>query len=96
MGREASEIRGNRKKEFKITVEQNDQILAARLWNSKKDPSPVGKRKIFCPPLSKPNARSMKPNGWDLEKMAKDWGQTDESVMDNPFGGIKPGWEEIR
>ncbi len=35
-------------------------------------------------------------NGRDLEKMAKNWAQTDESVMDNPLGGIKRGWEEIR
>ncbi len=35
-------------------------------------------------------------NGRDLEKMAKNWAQTDESVMDNPLGGIRRGWEEIR
>jgi ketosteroid isomerase-like protein len=35
-------------------------------------------------------------NGRDLGKMARNWAQTDESVMDNPVGGIKRGWEEIR
>jgi ketosteroid isomerase-like protein len=35
-------------------------------------------------------------NGRDLEKMARNWAQTDESVMDNPLGGIKRGWQEIR
>jgi ketosteroid isomerase-like protein len=35
-------------------------------------------------------------NSRDIEKMAKNWAQTDESVMDNPVGGIKRGWEEIR
>jgi ketosteroid isomerase-like protein len=35
-------------------------------------------------------------NDRDLEKMARDWAQSDESVMDNPLGGINRGWEEIR
>jgi ketosteroid isomerase-like protein len=35
-------------------------------------------------------------NGKDLEKMAANWSQTAESVMDNPVGGIERGWEEIR
>ena len=28
--------------------------------------------------------------------MVRNWAQSDESVMDNPLGGIKRGWEEIR
>jgi len=32
----------------------------------------------------------------DMELMTQNWAQTDESVMDNPVGGIKRGWEEIR
>lgn len=35
-------------------------------------------------------------NSRDLRKMTKNWAQTDEVVMDNPLGGIKRGWEEIR
>ncbi len=35
-------------------------------------------------------------NSRDLKKMASNWAQTDESVMDNPVGGIKRGWEEIK
>jgi len=35
-------------------------------------------------------------NERDLAKMALNWAQTDEAVMDNPLGGIKRGWEEIR
>ena len=35
-------------------------------------------------------------NTRDLELMARNWAQTDEAVMDNPVGGIKRGWEEIR
>lgn len=35
-------------------------------------------------------------NSRDMEKMAGNWAQTDESVMDNPLGGIKRGWDEIR
>jgi ketosteroid isomerase-like protein len=35
-------------------------------------------------------------NGRDFQKMAENWAHTDESVMDNPLGGIKRGWEEIR
>ena len=34
-------------------------------------------------------------NNRDMEKMAKNWAQTDEIVMNNPIGGIKRGWEEI-
>ena len=35
-------------------------------------------------------------NGRDIEKMERNWAQKDEAVMDNPLGGIKRGWEEIR
>jgi ketosteroid isomerase-like protein len=35
-------------------------------------------------------------NTRDMQKMASNWAQTDEAVMDNPVGGIKRGWEEIR
>jgi ketosteroid isomerase-like protein len=35
-------------------------------------------------------------NGRDIELMAQNWAQTDEAVMDNPVGGIKRGWDEIK
>jgi ketosteroid isomerase-like protein len=35
-------------------------------------------------------------NGRDLEAMSRNWAQADEAAMDNPLGGIKRGWEEIR
>ena len=35
-------------------------------------------------------------NNRDLDLMARNWAQTDEAVMDNPVGGIKRGWEEIK
>jgi ketosteroid isomerase-like protein len=35
-------------------------------------------------------------NERDIERMARNWAHTDEAVMDNPVGGIKRGWEEIR
>ena len=35
-------------------------------------------------------------NNRDLGKMANNWAQTDEIAMDNPVGGIKRGWEEIK
>lgn len=35
-------------------------------------------------------------NHRDLGKMANNWAQTDEIAMDNPVGGIKRGWEEIK
>lgn len=35
-------------------------------------------------------------NNRDLDKMSKNWAQTDEIAMDNPLGGIKRGWDEIR
>ena len=35
-------------------------------------------------------------NNRDLEKMANNWAQTDGISMDNPVGGIKRGWEEIK
>jgi ketosteroid isomerase-like protein len=35
-------------------------------------------------------------NDADLELMSKNWAQTDEAIMDNPVGGIKRGWPDIR
>lgn len=35
-------------------------------------------------------------NNRDMDKMSKNWAQTDEIAMDNPLGGIKRGWDEIR
>lgn len=35
-------------------------------------------------------------NDRDMKLMARNWAQTDEAVMDNPVGGIKRGWEEIK
>lgn len=35
-------------------------------------------------------------NSRDLEKMSRNWAQTDEIAMDNPLGGIKRGWAEIQ
>ena len=35
-------------------------------------------------------------NNRDMDKMSKNWAQTDEIAMDNPLGGIKRGWEEIK
>ncbi|MCL5059348.1 MAG: nuclear transport factor 2 family protein [Candidatus Thermoplasmatota archaeon] len=35
-------------------------------------------------------------NGRDLALMADNWAQTDEIALDNPLGGIRRGWTEIR
>ncbi|MFY9314409.1 MAG: nuclear transport factor 2 family protein [Burkholderiales bacterium] len=35
-------------------------------------------------------------NGRDLVLMSENWWQRDEIAMDNPLGGIKRGWTEIR
>ncbi len=35
-------------------------------------------------------------NARDIEAMSRNWAQTDEIAMDNPLGGIKRGWNEIR
>lgn len=35
-------------------------------------------------------------NNRDLDMMSKNWAQNDEIAMDNPLGGIKRGWDEIR
>jgi limonene-1,2-epoxide hydrolase len=35
-------------------------------------------------------------NGRDLSLMSQNWLQSPEIAMDNPLGGIKRGWEEIR
>ncbi len=32
-------------------------------------------------------------NNRNLEKIAKNWSQTDDIVMSNPLGGIKRGWD---
>jgi ketosteroid isomerase-like protein len=35
-------------------------------------------------------------NNRDLEKMSRNWADTDEIAMDNPVGGVTRGWEEIK
>ncbi len=35
-------------------------------------------------------------NGRDLTLMSENWWQSEEIAMDNPLGGIKRGWTEIR
>lgn len=35
-------------------------------------------------------------NSRSLEKMSNNWAQTDDIIMNNPLGGIKRGWPEIR
>lgn len=35
-------------------------------------------------------------NNRDMYKMSRNWAQNDEIAMDNPLGGIKRGWDEIR
>ena len=35
-------------------------------------------------------------NARDLELMQKTWANSDETAMDNPLGGIKRGWDEIK
>ncbi len=35
-------------------------------------------------------------NHRDMETMADNWAQSDEITMNNPLGGIKRGWDEIR
>ena len=35
-------------------------------------------------------------NGRDLKLMSQNWLQSSEIAMDNPLGGIKRGWEEIK
>lgn len=54
------------------------------------------KKDRLSPPLRALSGFYEALNNRDLEKMARNWAQTDESVMDNPLGGIKRGWEEIR
>src|SRR5918996_430961 len=35
-------------------------------------------------------------NHGDIDMMADNWAQTDDIAMDNPLGGIRRGWSEIR
>ncbi len=35
-------------------------------------------------------------NDRDMQLMKRNWAQTDDAVMDNPVGGIKRGWGEIK
>jgi ketosteroid isomerase-like protein len=35
-------------------------------------------------------------NGRDLALMSENWAQTDEIALDNPLGGIRRGWADIR
>jgi ketosteroid isomerase-like protein len=34
-------------------------------------------------------------NGRDMDAMRRNWAQSDDSVMDNPVGGIMRGWDAI-
>ena len=35
-------------------------------------------------------------NSRDMHMMSQNWAQSDEIVMNNPLGGIKRGWSEVR
>jgi len=35
-------------------------------------------------------------NSGNLEMMSENWAQSDQIAMDNPLGGIKRGWNEIK
>ena len=35
-------------------------------------------------------------NSGDMDMMSQNWAQSDAIAMDNPLGGIKRGWSEIR
>lgn len=35
-------------------------------------------------------------NSGDMQLMAENWWRSDDIAMDNPLGGIKRGWEEIK
>ena len=35
-------------------------------------------------------------NSRDLELMQQNWANSTKSAMDNPLGGVKRGWSEIR
>lgn len=35
-------------------------------------------------------------NSGNIEMMSQNWGQSDDTAMDNPLGGIKRGWKEIK
>lgn len=35
-------------------------------------------------------------NGRDMNIMSQNWHKSDEIAMDNPLGGIKRGWDEIK
>jgi limonene-1,2-epoxide hydrolase len=35
-------------------------------------------------------------NSRDMEMMSQNWAPSDDVAMDNPLGGIKRGWSEIR
>lgn len=65
----------------------------------KPEQSPItGKedRKSLSKPLQTLSEFYAAFNGKDLEIMSRNWAQTDEVVMDNPVGGIKRGWKEIK
>ncbi len=35
-------------------------------------------------------------NSGDIQKMSENWAQSEEIAMDNPLGGVKRGWSEIK
>ena len=50
----------------------------------------------LTPPMKALSGFYQALNNRDLDSMASSWAQTDEAVMDNPVGGVKRGWDEIR
>ena len=53
-------------------------------------------KKIVAGPLAALSEFYEAFNGADIEKMSGNWMRTPEAAMDNPLGGIKRGWDEIR
>jgi ketosteroid isomerase-like protein len=53
-------------------------------------------RALLPSPLAALSAFYTAFNGRDLAGVSANWSQGAEAAMDNPLGGIKRGWEEIR
>ena len=53
-------------------------------------------KKLLTPQMRVLSAFYQALNSRDMDLMTRNWAQTDEAVMDNPVGGIKRGWEEIK
>jgi ketosteroid isomerase-like protein len=79
--------------------EIRSNLIIERSWSMKVEQTPVtgreDKGRLSAPMMALSDFYEAL-NTRDMDKMAGNWARSDEAVMDNPVGGVKRGWNEIR